>query len=75
MEAASGERDMVELWEGILGQALFPLGEAFLYMILLVAEDGRVVAGDTDVVHFIGEDIDDALEVLIRAHRRPTQIN
>jgi hypothetical protein len=74
VNAASGERDAVALWERILGQALFPLGGAFGYMVLLVAEDGQVVAGETDTVHLVGENIDDALEVLIRAHRRPSPV-
>jgi hypothetical protein len=72
LDAGSGQRDLVELWEKRLGQPLLPLGQAFGYMTLLVAGDGRILAGETDTLHLIGQDIDEALEVMITAKRAPT---
>ena len=74
LDAGSGQRDLVQLWETRLGQPLFPLGQAFGYMTLLVADDGRVLAGETDTLHLIGKNIDEALEVMIIAKRAPTVI-
>jgi len=70
LEVGSGQRDLVQLWETRLGQPLFPLGQGFGNMTMLVAGDGRVLAGETDTLHLIGKDIDEALEVLISARPR-----
>jgi len=72
LEAGSGQRDIVEVWEGTLKRTLFPLGEVFRYMTLLVADDGRIYAGETDTLHFIGDNIDRALETLINAPSTPS---
>jgi hypothetical protein len=74
LEAGSGQRDMVEVWERSLKRTLFPLGEVFRYMTLLVADDGRIYAGETDTLHLIGDNIDRALETLIDAKSKPSRL-
>ena len=75
VEAGSGQRDLVGVWEVQLGQPLLPLGQAFGYMTLLIAADGRVLAGETDTLHLIGETIGDALETMIVARSAPTIVS
>lgn len=65
--AASGEVDRIRQREAQIGLALCPVGEWMGEYILLVAEDGSVIAETTFQVLRVGSDLADALMRLIVA--------
>jgi hypothetical protein len=69
--AASSEFDRVGKWQKEFDIALFPLGEYDPIYILLCSEDGRIFGAREQWFYFLGETIEDALELRIFARRRP----
>lgn len=72
--AASGEAERIRERERELGSGLCPVGEWMGEYILLVAEDGSVIAETTSQVLRVGRDIADALHRIIVAETPPEKV-
>lgn len=69
--AASGEFDRVDSWQRDLQTTLYPLGEVLEQFILLFAQTGRIYACTDGVLDILGENLEEAMELLIFARTRP----
>lgn len=72
--AASGEADRIKHREAQLGLALCPVGEWMNEYVLLVAEDGSVIAETSFQVLHLGDNLADALRLMIVADTVPERI-
>ena len=74
VSAASGEFDGIDLLQKQLDTVLTPLAEVSGRSILLLAGDGRVYLGWTDVVWLVGHSFEAALDTLLLARTKPIEI-
>ncbi len=66
VEKTSGEFDMMEVYERKAKEPLFPLGECLCHRILFAGESGKIYVGDIcEVIYFLADTIEEALEYLI----------
>ena len=72
--AATGEAERIRVRERELGSDLCPVGEWMAQYILLVADDGSLMAETTFQVLRVGRDIADALHRMIVADTPPEEV-
>ena len=71
VRAGSGEFDRVEWWQRACGLTLFPVAESDPVCNVVVAANGRVFYGRDSSFNLLGQSIEEALEVLLLACRKP----
>jgi hypothetical protein len=71
VRAGSGEFDRVDWWQRACGLSLFPVAEADPVFNVVVAENGKVFDGRDSTFCQLGYSIEEALEVLLLACRKP----
>ncbi len=68
---ASGEYERIAEREKSIGESLCPVGEWSGEYIVLIAPSSRVYAEMTYQVLLLGQTVEEALDVMVRAHRYP----
>jgi len=70
---AGSEIDRIQDWERDHALRLFPVGSAFNgHFVLLISDDGRFFAGNDESLVLVGNDLEQALRMLIYApHHMP----
>ncbi|MFD3514186.1 SUKH-3 domain-containing protein [Streptomyces sp. NPDC058657] len=67
--AGSGQRDLAEEVESVLGGDYFPVGEWLSYSSVFVETAGRVVAAGMGWIWELGSTFEDSLELAVRGNR------
>ncbi|MGP3960717.1 SUKH-3 domain-containing protein [Nonomuraea sp. 3N208] len=67
--AGSGQRELSQEIENILGGSYFPIGEWLSYSSVFIEVRGRVVAAGMGWIWELGKSFEEGLELAIRAHR------
>jgi hypothetical protein len=67
--AGSGQREVAEEIEAVLGGSYFPIGEWLSYSSVFLEADGRLVASGMGWIWELGTSFQDGLELAVRAHR------
>ncbi|WP_081736502.1 SUKH-3 domain-containing protein [Amycolatopsis orientalis] len=69
LAAGSGQRDLAEEMESVLGGDYFPIGEWLSYSSVFVEAEGRVVAAGMGWIWELGSTFEDSLELAVCANR------
>jgi hypothetical protein len=69
ISAGSGQRELAEEVENILGGSYFPIGEWLSFSSVFVESGGRVVATGMGWIWELGKTFEEGLELAVRAHR------
>ncbi|MFK0249384.1 SUKH-3 domain-containing protein [Amycolatopsis azurea] len=69
LAAGSGQRDLAEEVEGVLGGNYFPIGEWLSYSSVFVEAEGRVVAAGMGWIWELGSSFEHSLELAVCANR------
>ncbi|WP_226873949.1 SUKH-3 domain-containing protein [Microbispora sitophila] len=69
ISAGSGQRELIQEVEGILGGSYFPIGEWLSYSGVFLEVQGRVIAAGMGWIWELGRTFEEGLELAIRAHR------
>jgi hypothetical protein len=75
VQAASGEFDRVEMWQGECQASLFPIADSGQGEILLYADDGRILSGWMRNLDLLGQGMEEALELLVFARSYPVPLS
>ncbi|MEV0148425.1 MULTISPECIES: SUKH-3 domain-containing protein [unclassified Nonomuraea] len=69
LSAGSGQREVAEEIENILGGSYFPIGEWLSHSSVFIESSGRMVASGLGWIWELGGTFEAGLELAIRAHR------
>ncbi|MEU4509479.1 SUKH-3 domain-containing protein [Nonomuraea wenchangensis] len=69
ISAGSGQLELAQEVEGILGGNYFPIGEWLSYSSVFIEDGGRMVAAGMGWIWELGKTFEEGLELAIRAHR------
>ncbi|WP_419723315.1 SUKH-3 domain-containing protein [Streptosporangium roseum] len=69
ISAGSGQRELAQEVESILGGSYFPIGEWLSYSSVFLESGGRMVATGMGWIWELGATFEDGLELAVRAHR------
>jgi hypothetical protein len=72
--AVAGEAERIRLREEQLGTGLCPVGEWMEEFVVLLADDGQVIAETSHHLFRLGWDASEALDLMIVADSPPTPI-
>lgn len=63
--AAAGEVDMLDIYEPIAQERIFPLGEIFSQFILYIGVSGKIYMGSYDDLYLVGKSIEECFNNLL----------